>query len=204
MSSASDNETLEKYGGTTYDAATISRVPQSGSDDYADAQLAVKLDLVRRVAQQATVLDVGCGNGAHLLWLSGHIARGVGLDVTPAFIETARRTAAARGVDNVRFVLGDAGQLPFAAGSFAAVYSLSSLYHMARAAQAVAELARVLRSGGWAVLDMGNRRSLNALVCKAHPHLARLCGMRLGEMTRLLRHTGLQVVDHRVFQLLPL
>src|SRR5690606_3810946 len=44
-------------------------------------------------ARDARVLDIGCGNGALLAHLSGAIAEGVGVDISPEMIAHARRRA---------------------------------------------------------------------------------------------------------------
>ena len=56
----------------------------------------------------------------------------------------------------VRFVVGDARFLPFAAARFGAVYSYSVLQHFSpeSARQAVAEIGRVLEPGGRAKVQM--------------------------------------------------
>jgi 2-polyprenyl-6-hydroxyphenyl methylase/3-demethylubiquinone-9 3-methyltransferase len=36
------------------------------------------------------VLDVGCGNGDHLLALGPELDRGIGIDISPGMIELAR------------------------------------------------------------------------------------------------------------------
>src|SRR5437868_10451822 len=42
-----------------------------------------------RPARDEVVLDVGCGNGDHLLALAGDIGRGIGIDLSPAMIAVA-------------------------------------------------------------------------------------------------------------------
>lgn len=69
-----------------------------------------------QVAEGDQVLDVGCGFGDTAIELArrvGPSGRVVGIDCCDAFLEYGRRDAAAAGVDNVRFVLGDALRVPF-------------------------------------------------------------------------------------------
>jgi ubiquinone/menaquinone biosynthesis C-methylase UbiE len=96
-------------------------------------------------------LDCGCGTGG----LLQHLARAfpgqplVGLDYNPA---AAGRAAAKSGA---AVAAGDAGRLPFAAASFAAVASLDVLCHAAvDEAAALAEMRRVLRPGGVLLLNL--------------------------------------------------
>ena len=68
------------------------------------------------VAEGDRVLDVGCGFGDTAIQLAKTVAPSgsvVGIDCCNAFLEIARRDAAAAGVDNVEFIEGDAQFHPF-------------------------------------------------------------------------------------------
>src|SRR5262249_22588363 len=92
------------------------------------------------------VLDSGTGTGALAFALSPLVREVVGVDVVPALLEQAR--ARSGEFPNVTFLEGDATQLPFAGSSFDVAASHKTLHHIARPELAVAELARVTRSGG--------------------------------------------------------
>src|SRR2546423_8884509 len=52
-----------------------------------------RIALIRQYAELCNndvVLDVGCGNGHHLLALAGEISSGMGIDLSPAMIEIAQ------------------------------------------------------------------------------------------------------------------
>jgi ubiquinone/menaquinone biosynthesis C-methylase UbiE len=91
-------------------------------------------------------LDSGTGAGALALALAPVVREVVGVDVVPELLEQARKRAA--GLENVTFVEGDATKLPFELAAFDLACSVRTLHHIARPELAVAELARVTRSGG--------------------------------------------------------
>jgi len=98
------------------------------------------------------LLDVGCGPGTITLGLARAVAPGqvMGIDRDAAELEAARRLAAARGISNVRFEMGDALSLPFEEVTFDAAYENDLFVHLAEdAARAAREVYRVLKPGGF-------------------------------------------------------
>src|SRR5262245_58723301 len=108
------------------------------------------LDLVQPRAG-TRLLDVACGSGG---FLQRALDRGldvVGIDVSPAAIElAAKRLPGADGQ------VGDAAQLPFAPSSFGLVTCLGSLEHFPSPERGAAEIARVVRPDGRAILFVPN------------------------------------------------
>lgn len=105
------------------------------------------------------VLEVGCNDGRYLNAVCAlHRCQGYGIDVS--------RVALRRGLEyrpslaSLQLFLAEAKALPFADGVFDAVISFDVFEHLGHpAAQAaLAEIARVLRPGGVAVLYVVSRR----------------------------------------------
>jgi arsenite methyltransferase len=106
------------------------------------------------------LLDVGCGRGAVLLAAARRLPEGhaVGVDLWRRRDQTgntrtaAERNAVAEGVaDRVEFLDADARALPLPDASFDVVVSSLTLHNIAETdqrAQALREVARVLRPGG--------------------------------------------------------
>jgi SAM-dependent methyltransferase len=88
------------------------------------------------------ILEVGCGEGELAERMFAELAADVvAIDQSERMVELAR----ARGVDAR---VGDVQQLPFDDGVFDVVVAAWMLYHVPDLDRGVAELARVLRSGG--------------------------------------------------------
>ncbi len=98
------------------------------------------------------LLDLGCGPGTITVGLARAVAPGrvTGIDHDATHVEAARALAAAEGVHNVSFRLGDALALPFEDGVFDAVFENNLFTHLAANAGAAArEARRVLEEGGF-------------------------------------------------------
>jgi SAM-dependent methyltransferase len=93
--------------------------------------------------QGRTLLDAGCGSGQALADAAIRGAVVSGLDATPELLEIAReRTPSA----DLR--VGDIQEMPYDHGDFDVVTAFNSIQYAVDPAAAVAELARVCRSGG--------------------------------------------------------
>jgi SAM-dependent methyltransferase len=100
------------------------------------------------------VLDIGCGTGQTALDAARAAARGavLGVDLSSAMLDVARRRAAAEGLRNVRFEQADAQVHPFAARAFDVAIGRTSAMFFADRVAALANIAQALRPGGRLVL----------------------------------------------------
>ncbi len=102
---------------------------------------------------EASWIDVACGPGVITRATAARVGSVTGVDLTPAMVEEAERRAAEEGVGNVSFEAGDATALEFADASFDGAITRLSLHHVPAPGRVVAEMARVVRPGGWVVLS---------------------------------------------------
>ncbi len=96
-----------------------------------------------------TALDYGCGHGMAAVALARAGAAVTAFDLSPGYVNEARRRAGANGV-SVECVAADGAELPFADASFDAVWGNAILHHL-DLTKAGRELKRVLKPGGVAV-----------------------------------------------------
>lgn len=97
----------------------------------------------------ATVLEVGCGQGAGVeLILERFGAAYVdAFDIDPDMVERARRRLAHYG-DRVRVTTGDATDIKAKDASYDAVFDFAIIHHVPDWRDAIVEVRRVLRPGG--------------------------------------------------------
>lgn len=119
--------------------------------------------LADRVAPGGVVLDLACGQGRHAVPLAERGFRIIGLDYQFHLLQKAKSTN-----NRVRFVRGDMRRLPFAESLDAVVNLFTAFGYFSdeENARILCEVARVLRPGGWFVLDVANR---DAMIRTAQP-----------------------------------
>ncbi len=105
-----------------------------------------------RLRAGLTVLDLGSGTGypallgAQTVGATGSV---VGMDLAEQMLAAAERKAKRLGLNNISFKTGDVTSLPFEPNSFDAITSRFCLMFLPEIPKAAAEVARVLKPGGW-------------------------------------------------------
>jgi SAM-dependent methyltransferase len=118
----------------------------------ATARLVVPLLEAAGVQSGARVLDVACGPGHIAAEAAAMGAVPVGLDLAEGMVALARARYA-----EIEFQQGDAERLRFADASFDAVVAGFVVNHLPRPERALAEFARVVRSGGRVAVTVWDR-----------------------------------------------
>jgi SAM-dependent methyltransferase len=96
------------------------------------------------------VLDAGCGSGATARAIAKAVPKGqvMGVDREPKYVDFARRKTGSKGIENLRFEIGDVLELPFQDNSFDVVWSKHLLQWVPDRERAITEFKRVVRPGG--------------------------------------------------------
>ena len=131
-----------------YPEPLLARVPEGSAESFAGVANPFSLGAL---SPGEDVLDVGSGAGLDSLvaaQMVGPEGSVTGLDMTPEMLAKARESARELGLDNVRFLEGEAERLPFADESFDVAISNGVIDLIPDKDAVFAELHRVLRPGG--------------------------------------------------------
>ncbi|HEY8173339.1 MAG TPA: methyltransferase domain-containing protein [Dehalococcoidia bacterium] len=111
--------------------------------EIASAKLSIRPELLPS-GTPSRVLDVGCGDGRHILEAARRGCFSVGIDYDAAELRKARERTRRHRID---FVVADASKLPFRDGAFDAVICTETLEHLPDDNGAIEEIVRVGRDG---------------------------------------------------------
>ena len=131
-----------------YEEAWLAGVPETSIESFAGTGNPFR---DARLHAGERVVDVGSGAGIDSLIAArmvGPDGRVIGVDMTPAMLEKARRSAAEAGIDRIEFREGLMEEIPVEDGWADVVISNGVLNLTPHKPRALAEMARVLKAGG--------------------------------------------------------
>jgi len=164
------------------------------------------LELARKVGEwlqpltgTEQVLDAGCGTGAFALAIAGNVGAVVGVDAHAASLEAARLVAPT----NVHLQQGDVTHLDLEDHAFDIVGCFRVLHHVTAPERVLAELARVVRPDGRALV-VDQLRERDPAVATANERFERERDashnrtLHREEIVELLERSGFEVVRSAV------
>lgn len=119
-----------------------------------DKSLYLRHYLAKKSAVQSkdTVLDLCTGTGSLALVLSNYVDKGliIGVDFSKGMLSKARNKVHLLRLKNIKFVMADAGFLPFKTGVFDVITCSHSMYELTGETRkrALAEIKRILKENG--------------------------------------------------------
>jgi ubiquinone/menaquinone biosynthesis C-methylase UbiE len=142
------------------------------------------------------VLDVATGTGNTAFALAPHVRRVIGLDLTREMLNQARRIAMERHLDNMDWVIGDAGALPFPHSTFDVYTVRAAPHHFPDIDGFLEEAFRVLKPGRDAVfIDCAPpspaREVLHEVEVRRDPSHIR--SLTVDEWVRSLQRAGFEI-----------
>ncbi|RJO77294.1 methyltransferase domain-containing protein [Nocardia panacis] len=129
------------------------------ADGYAEFAPAIMQPFSARALEFAAptpdsrIVDVAAGTGVLSLLAAPEVAEVQAVDFSAAMVERLDKAASAAGLSNITAQVGDGQALPYADERFDAAFSMFGLMFFPRRAKGFAEMFRVLRPGGVAVVS---------------------------------------------------
>jgi ubiquinone/menaquinone biosynthesis C-methylase UbiE len=164
-----------------------------GSKSQIEAYRNQAAQLTAGLPDGAKVLEVAPGPG----YLSIEIARlrrldVAALDISHTFVQIGSDSARLAGVD-VDFRQGDVANMPFEAESFDLIFCQAAFKNFTLPRTALAEMYRVLRTGGTAVIQDMSRNATHAEIEEE------VKGMQLGRLSAFMTTATLERLRNRAY-----
>jgi arsenite methyltransferase len=158
-----------------YPGEQLDAVPPTALESFAGVGYPFAAELIQ---VGHTVLDIGSGAGTDALIASRLVGSGgrvIGLDMTSAMREKLRANAERASAGNVDILDGNAEDIPLPNGCVDVVTSNGVLNLVPDKERAIAEIGRVVTSGGWLQLADIVVRTLPSEACRSQPDLWAEC-----------------------------
>jgi ubiquinone/menaquinone biosynthesis C-methylase UbiE len=171
---------------TTRDFSTVTELPGIGATREQLSMLYTRYHLAARHCEGKAVLELACGAGLGLHYISRRARHVVGGDIDEKNLRLAREIN--QGQDRVTLCKLDAQSLPFAGRSFDTVILYEALYYLPNPEELVREVRRVLRAGGVLLICTVNKEWGGF-----NPSPGSVRYFSAAELARLLEDTGFRV-----------
>jgi 2-polyprenyl-3-methyl-5-hydroxy-6-metoxy-1,4-benzoquinol methylase len=129
------------------------------------------------------VLDVGCGNGQHAVFMAMYGARVKAFDLSKVGIEMGKEMAKAQGVaEACEFRIANISKLPYEDQSFDIILHNAVLHHILKYPNVKEETFRVLKPGGKVIFVDGLRDNPIYNAVRAFKNFVKGSGQDLGDV----------------------
>ena len=164
-----------------------------GSESQLEAYRRQATQLTRGLPAGSRVLEVAPGPGFLAIEMARlGTLRVMGLDISHTFVEIAAENARNAGV-TVEFRQGDVAEMPFEGDSFDLIVCQAAFKNFTLPATALAEMHRVLRPGGTAVIQDMSRDATHADIDRE------VRGMNLGRFSAFATTATLEMLKRRAY-----
>ena len=117
-------------------------------------------DFIKTLSKKSILVDIGCGNGRHLIPSAMHCKSVIGLDVSKELLKIVQKKIYKNNLNNVELIHSDAVNIPLSNYSVDAVLYIATLHNISkryRRIKSLKEINRILKSNGKAIISVWSR-----------------------------------------------
>ena len=118
------------------------------------------INFINSLTRDSTVIDIGSGNGRHLIPCAEHCKKVIGLDVSSELLGIVKKKVNDKKLRNVELIHSDAVNIPIRNDSIDAVLYIATLHNISiryRRINSLKEIYRILKPGGKAIISVWSR-----------------------------------------------
>jgi ubiquinone/menaquinone biosynthesis C-methylase UbiE len=118
------------------------------------------IDYIKRLPKSATVADIGCGNGRHLIFCAQHCKKAIGIDISSQLLKIVENKIKKQDIKNVQLYHTDVTNLPLKDRSVDAVLYIAAIHNVQgrkNRIQSLQEIRRILKKDKSALISVWSR-----------------------------------------------
>ncbi len=117
-------------------------------------------DFIDALSKTDTVVDLGCGNGRHLLPCAEHCKQVIGLDISKELLGITGKKLKGKNLDNTTLLHADMTNIPLKNDTVDSILFIAALHNLKgkdKRIQSLKEVKRVLKKDGTALISVWSR-----------------------------------------------
>jgi ubiquinone/menaquinone biosynthesis C-methylase UbiE len=118
------------------------------------------LDFIKNLDSNSIVVDLGCGNGRHLLPCAQHCKAAIGADISRNLLKIVQKKVEENEFSNILLIQSDLISLPIKNSSFDAALFIASLHNIKgreNRIKALKEMYRILKKDGVGLISVWSK-----------------------------------------------
>ena len=118
------------------------------------------IDFLNNLKETDIILDLGCGNGRHLIQCTEHFKHVIGLDISRGLLNIAKNKLKENKINNTIFLHADSAHIPLKDETIDAIIYIASLHNVKgreNRVQSLKEIKRILKNEGSALISVWSK-----------------------------------------------
>jgi len=118
------------------------------------------IDFIKRLPEEYTVVDIGCGNGRHLFPCAKQCERTIGVDISRKLLRIVKNKIRKEQLNKIVLIHSDMINIPIKDESVDAVMCIASIHNIKgkyQRIQSLNEVFRILKKNGIALISVWSR-----------------------------------------------
>jgi len=118
------------------------------------------LNFIEKIKKLDTIVDIGCGNGRHLIPCAKRCKKAIGIDISRNLLRIVQKKMNNKNIKNIDLIHSNVVHLPIKDGSVDSILFIASLHNIKgkeNRIQSLKEINRVLKPNGIALISVWSR-----------------------------------------------
>jgi ubiquinone/menaquinone biosynthesis C-methylase UbiE len=167
----------------------------------------LRFELIKKYGKDKDAVDLCCGSGSYLFPVYGNFKTVIAVDFSANMLSLLKGKFNGKVPDKVTILEENAESLSLRSESVDFLFSYTSLYYVQGLEKVLHEIQRILRPGGYAVIELGNSISLNRIVCKVmhrRAGWAKMYDVPISKSIGYINKENLKILKCHSFQIFPM